>query len=81
MRERVEDLGRIAQIVEQMLGLDLFEEPRCKAKDFIDFVEDNEFFKETFLRKIPYSIEEVKDGLYRISCIAEGRDDLNQRED
>lgn len=81
MRERVEDLGRIAALMRAILDMPLFEERHYRKKDFLEHLEAlTEDKREELLHDIPYQVDDVKDKLYEILEIAEGMDLLNQQE-
>ena len=82
MRHRIEDLGRLAilldHIVNQEILDSLFGLYHGRNKDFIDWFESQSKEKqEDFLYKLPYALETIKEKLYECIAIAEGIDDLN----
>lgn len=79
MRQRVEDLGRIAALLRMILDMPLFEERHYRKKDFLEHLEAlTADQREKLLYSIPYQVDDVKDRLYEILEIAEGVDILNQ---
>lgn len=79
MRERVEDLGRIAVMIDVLLDAELWEFYGGRNKDFEDYFEQQTDEKKSdLLHKMIYGLSYVKDKLYDISAIADGRDSLNE---
>ena len=80
MRQRVEDLGRIAAILESLMDQhELFHLIQCREKDFVDhFEEMSEDKKEDLLHSLAYGISHLKNILYDVLIIAQGRDELNE---
>lgn len=79
MRERVEDLGRVSVMVDQVLSLDVWELYHGRKKDFEEFFESlDEERRSDLLHKLIYGLDDVKEKLYEISSIAEGTDRLNE---
>jgi hypothetical protein len=83
MRQRVEDLGRLAILIRNLLDHQLFDEnllPR-RPKDYWEwFNELSDDRKDEILRSLAYGIENLKDKLYDMLGIAEGTDPLNEKE-
>lgn len=83
MRQRVEDLGRLAVMIRNLLDHQLFDEshlPR-RPKDYWEwFNEQSEDRKDEILRSLIYGIDDLKDKLYDMLDIAEGTDLLNEKE-
>ncbi len=81
MRQRVEDLGRIFVMVDNILDSGMFEkwdEMNCRCKDLCDrFQEMTEDEKDKFIHSYGYDIEALSDELYKIREIAMGDDRLN----
>lgn len=80
MKERVEDLGKLSVMIDQLLEMHgEFEEIYFgRNKDFIDwFGEQDDEKSETVLRKLIYDREILKEKLYKMSEIADGRDNFN----
>jgi hypothetical protein len=81
MRQRVEDLGRLAVLLRNLLDHQLFDEnllPR-RPKDYLDwFNELSDDRKDEVLRSWVYGIDNLKDKLYEMLSIAEGTDLLNE---
>ena len=79
MRMRIEDLGRISVLIDNILDLDVFELYSGRDKDFEDFfgsLEKDE--KSNLLHKLIYGLSEVRNNLYIISSVANGFDSLNE---
>jgi hypothetical protein len=80
MRQRVEDLGRIAVLTDVLLNLDLWDKYQGRNKDFLDhFRTLSEGTQDDLLHDLIYGIDHLKDKLYEINSIAEGMDVLNER--
>lgn len=82
MRHRVEDLGRLAilldHIVNQEVLDNLFGLYNGRNKDFVEWFQSQSKEKqEHFLHQLPYALETIKEKLYECIVIAEGLDDLN----
>ena len=79
MRERVEDLGRIAVMVDQILSLDVWDIYHGRKKDFgVFFRELDEEKQSDLLHNLIHGLDGVKEKLYEVSSIAEGTDRLNE---
>lgn len=79
MRERVEDLGRIATLIDVMLDLGVWDVYSGRSKDFLDHFERlNSEKRGDLLSSLIYGLNDLKDKLHEISAIAEGKDDLNE---
>jgi hypothetical protein len=79
MRERVEDLGRITVMVDQLLSLDVWDLYHGRKKDFEEFFRSlDEERQDDLLHKLIYGLDDVREKLCEISCIAEGTDRLNE---
>ncbi len=86
MRQRIEDLGRLAVLLQNLLEQELFAgEGRfrpLRPKDTWDWFQtktDDE--KEDILRSWAYGIEAISEKVYEMLSIAEGTDPLNERVD
>ena len=81
MRERVEDLGRIFVMIDNILESGMFEkweEMNCRCKDLCDHFDSmTEDQKESFIHSYGYNVEDLRDKLYQIREIAMGEDRLN----
>jgi len=78
MRNRLEDLGRLAVLLRNAVEMEIFEEFPCRNKDFTSWLEELSAEKrEEVLHPIPYRIYELQEKLYDMLSIAESRDDLN----
>lgn len=85
MRERIEDLGRIAAMLDRVLKeFELFKEcnrPR-RCKDYGEWWESlSPDHQDEALHTLVYGIQSVEEELYDILSIAEGTDILNTPED
>lgn len=79
MRQRLEDLGRILVMINQILNLDLWNIYHGRRKDFIDVFRDlDEDKQDDLLHNLIYGLDGMKDKLHEISSIAEGTDRLNE---
>ena len=73
MKERIEDLGRIREKIEQLLRDDLFEIVEGRPKDFPDKIEAlSEDDRHEKLNSIGYGLDRIKSHLYDIHVIARG---------
>ncbi|HUC95511.1 MAG TPA: hypothetical protein VMR76_00955 [Candidatus Saccharimonadia bacterium] len=83
MRHRLEDLGRLAVLIRNLLDNQLFDEnflPR-RPKDYWEwFNELSDDKKDEVLRSWVYGIDNLKDKLYDMLGIAEGTGPLNEKE-
>jgi hypothetical protein len=79
MRKRIEDLGRIAVMINNVLDLEVWDCYFGRRKDFIDHFRGlDEEKQDTLLHKLIYGLDELKDKLCEISSVAEGTDSLNE---
>lgn len=80
-RHRIEDLGRLAVLIRNLLGHSLFDEgslPR-RSKDYWEWFEHlSEDKKEDILHAWVYGIRDINEKLYDMLSIAEGTDSLNE---
>ena len=80
MRNRLEDLERLAVLIDNLLDHDLFKEennPR-RPKDYDEwFASMTEDQKDDILRSWVYGIQFISDKLYDMLSIAKGTDPLN----
>ena len=82
MRERVEDLGRVAVLIDNVIDHDLFEEYLVRPKEFAEwFSNQTEDKKYDILHRYAYGRQDVLDLLYKIREIARGEDILNENVD
>lgn len=78
MRQRLEDLGRIYVMIDNILELDVLEEPICRKKDYYDWFNDQSDEKKCdIIDKFVYGLEDVRFKLHDILAIAGGLDDMN----
>jgi hypothetical protein len=83
MRQRVEDLGRLAVLIKNLLDHKLFDEdclPRRPKDYWVWFSELSEDRKADVINSWVYGIENLQEKLYEILEIAEGTDRLNETE-
>jgi hypothetical protein len=79
MRERIEDLGRIAVLTDIILDLDFWDTYHGRNKDFVDhFRTLSEGMQDDLLHNLIYGIDGLKDKILNINSIAEGIDRLNE---
>lgn len=79
MRERVEDLGRISVMIDELLKRDIWDLYQGRNKDFADIFRTlHEEKQDDMLHNLIYGISDLKEKLYEISSIAEGTDRLNE---
>lgn len=80
-RERVEDLGRVLEIVNQILKSDLFDDGYAMSEEgFINRHIKSENATEN-LHQLYKSIDAVYDRLTDVRDICEGNDSLNEQDD
>lgn len=81
MRQRVEDLGRLAVLIRDLLNHSLFDDnslPR-RPKDYPEcFFQLSEDQKHEVLRSWAYGIQDLNEKLHDMLSIAEGTDPLNE---
>jgi hypothetical protein len=79
MRNRIEDLGRILEMLNQLLDHSLFTEEKMRPKDFPEWFERQDKEKqEHILRRFSYGLEEIQISLGEILEVARGEDFLNE---
>lgn len=84
MRHRLEDLGRLAVLLQGLLDHELFTDegdlrPR-RPKDYDEwFASKSEDQKDDILRAWAYGLEAISHRLYDMLSIAEGTDLLNEK--
>jgi len=81
MRERIEDLGRLAVLLRNLLDHRIFESDFVpgRRKDYGEwFAQLSEDKKDDVLHEWVYGIDDIKDKLYEMLDIAEGTDPLNE---
>lgn len=79
-RQRIEDLGRICVLLENILEDDLFEEmPWNRPKDAIEVFMSMEEEKQCdLIHDIAYRLQDLEEQLIRCLSISKGFDDLNE---
>lgn len=78
MRERVEDLGRIAVMIENLLEDEFFDRYCHRPKDFFYLFQlESDDEKESLIRHFAYGRETVSNRLNDMLSIALGEDNLN----
>lgn len=82
MRQRVEDLGRLMVMIDQILIHSLFEDrPNVRNKDFEEwFYELKKEEQEATLHAMIYGISDIHEKLYECLEVAKGEDYLNERD-
>lgn len=83
MRQRIEDLGRLAVLIKNLLDHQVFnKEARTnRPKYYFEwFSKLSEREKEEVIYAWAYGIEDLKDKLFNMLSIAEGTDHLNEGE-
>lgn len=73
MRNRLEDLGKICILLENLMEKELFKAFDCRSKDSIEYFRNlPPEVQDELIRSLAYGIENVQSDLYRIQEIAEG---------
>ena len=79
MRERVEDLGRIAILLDKVLELDVFSIYQGREKDFVEhFYSLSKDDQDDMLHKLIYGLSGIEEDIGKIYEIAMGWDIANQ---
>ena len=79
MRERIEDLGRLAVLLDVVYDDPVWDLYHGRKKDFVEhFSGLSEESKEELLHNFIYGLESVKEKISGCSIIAYGRDELNE---
>ena len=82
MRERVEDLGRLAVMLENCLDNTMLNEWRSqhlRAKDFLSWFEARtEIEKKEIIHSWGYDIEKLLFDIHEMLLIAQGSDEMNE---
>lgn len=85
MRHRLEDLGRLAVLIDNLLEHKLFNDPNLRPdrpKDYREWFESKtKDQKDDILRAWAYGIESVRDKILDLWSIARGTDPLNDQVD
>ena len=81
MRQRIEDLGRLAVLLDKALNLPVWELFHGRNKDFVEYFEGLEPEKKwDLLHDFIYGLDHLKDELNECLSIANGWDMLNEKE-
>lgn len=81
MRQRIEDLGRLAVMLKNLLDNELFEQRDVRNKDYCTWFNDQtEERRDDIIHGMVYKIDSAKDKIYDMISIAEGSDCLNEKE-
>lgn len=82
MRQRIEDLGRIAVMLDKIIDSDLFSFYQGRQKDFVDHFETlSKEDQDEMLHKMIYGIAGLSEDLHKVYEIAMGWDTANQPDD
>ena len=82
MRQRVEDLGRLSVMIDDILELPVWELFHGRNKDFVEYFESLEQEKQwDLLHDFIYGLDRLKDELHECLSIAKGWDILNEKEE
>lgn len=80
-RDRIEDLGRLSVLLDNILDHHLFREERMRPKDFSGwFFEQDEDKKYEILDRFAYGIQAIEEALGHMRQISRGEDILNDRD-
>lgn len=83
MKERIEDLGKLAAMLGAMVDHDLFDDTkRPRRPKHVDELFENKSQEEVheIISELFWNIEEVEALLYQCLCIAEGNNDRDDQE-
>ena len=83
MRHRIEDLGRIAVLLQDLLKQEMFNDINRpnRPKDCLDWWSKFDKDKQSeMLYTWSYGIQNIEHAIYEIMSVAEGTDNLNQME-
>ena len=83
MRHRLEDLGRLAVLLDELLKLELFSKEGhlrpFRNKDYDEwFASKSEDQKDDIIRAWVYGLDDIHEKIYEMLSIAEGKDDLSE---
>lgn len=79
-RQRIEDLGRILELVGRLMEEPIFELWQQRPKDFVDwFDEQEDSRRDDIVHEMAYGIRGVGEKLGAIYEIASGQDYLNEQ--
>ncbi len=81
MRQRVEDLGRLAVLLDKMIDDPLWEVTSTgRTKDYADnFLNLSKDQQHEIIHKLAYGLRDMKEALYECLHIARGQDPLNEQ--
>lgn len=75
-KERIEDLGRLAELLRVVGDLEVLELYNQRPKDFIDwFASLEDDIKNDILHEMAYGIRDVQEKIAECECIARGLED------
>ncbi len=83
MRQRIEDLGRLAILLQNLLDHQLFDEHHLtnRPKHYLEWFDQlSKDKKDEIVRSWAYGIDDLRGKIYDLLAIAEGTDILNERE-
>lgn len=79
MRERIEDLGRLSVLLNNIIDMEIFELYHGRDKDFSEFFRELDVEKrEDLLDSLIYGLSDIRQKLFDCISIAEGCDSLNE---
>lgn len=81
-RQRIEDLGRILELVKKLSEEPIFELWHQRPKDFVDWLEEQEESRKgDIIHEMAYGLKDISEKLTTIYEIAGGWDYLNEEND
>lgn len=82
MRQRIEDLGRLAVMLKELAQHEIFNDRPCRNKDYCDwFSKQSEEQRDDIIHSWVYQLDSLNEKLWEMVEIAEGNDILNKPED
>ena len=82
MKQRIEDLGRLGAMLDQLLEMNIFDFYHGRNKDFAEqFYEWSPEKQEDILHNLIYGLSDLSDKLHVCREIAYGLDDINYQLD